>query len=78
MTGQMCWLSNSVKDGETGLNLRLEPHHPWKIYTFFSSLAVRNYNISNGSKRWATYQKLLRAVWTVITTEEAKSSWKQK
>jgi hypothetical protein len=78
MSGQMCWLANGIKYGKTTLHLRLESHHPWKPYTLFPGIAVRDYNIPRGSKGWATFQKLLKAGWTLIPTVEVRKSFEPK
>lgn len=71
MSGQMCWLSSFGKDGEKILHLRLEPSKPWQPYTAYPMYSVADYKIPGGSKGWATYQKLLKAGWTLIPTAQA-------
>ncbi|HEY9601758.1 MAG TPA: hypothetical protein V6C85_09125 [Allocoleopsis sp.] len=73
MLGQMCWLSQLGEAGEKILHLRTSPHHPWQPYTAFSTLAIPDYRIPGGSKGWATYQKLLKAGWTLVPTAQANS-----
>lgn len=72
MLGQMCWLSQ-LGGGEKILHLRTSPHQPWQSYTAFSTFAVPDYKIPGGSKGWATYQKLLKAGWTLVPTAQANS-----
>lgn len=72
MTGQLCWLSQFESDEEMVLHLRLESHQSWKPYTAYPGLRVPDYPIPRGSKGWATYQKLLKAGWTLIPTASAK------
>lgn len=72
MAGQMCWLAKFGTDGQKILHLRLEPHQPWQPYTAFPEYAVADYNVPGGSKGWATYQKLLKASWALLPSQEAK------
>lgn len=71
MSGQMCWLSQSGTDGTKILHLRLAPGQPWQPYTACREYAAADYRIPGGSKGWATYQKLMKAGWTLIPTAEA-------
>lgn len=71
MHRQMCWLSMSSQDGEKILYLRLAPNEPWRPYTVFPQHAVPDYKIDGGSKGWATYQKLLKADWTLVASKQA-------
>jgi hypothetical protein len=73
MTAQMCWLAKMGGDGEKILHLRLEPNQPWKPYKAFPMIAVPDYPIPGGSKGWATYQKLFKAGWTLVSSDQAKS-----
>lgn len=66
MTGQMCWLPAFGSDGDKILHLRTSPSKPWRPYTAHPEYSVPDYRIPRGSKGWATYQKLLRANWTLI------------
>jgi len=74
MTGQMCWLPKFGGDGQLVLHLRLEPYHPWKLYTQFPRLAVPDYRVPGASKGFATSQKLLAAGWTLVPTDQASST----
>jgi hypothetical protein len=74
MAGQICWLPKFGSNGKLALHLRLEPYHPWKPHTAFPHLCVADYPIPNGSKGWATCQKLLAAGWMVVPTERARES----
>ncbi|PSB41507.1 hypothetical protein [Chamaesiphon polymorphus] len=74
MAGQICWIPKFGSKGQLALHLRLEPYHPWKPHTAFPHLCVPDYLIPNGSKGWATCQKLLRAGWTIISTEQARQA----
>jgi hypothetical protein len=74
MAGQLCWLPQFGGNGQLTLYLRQEPHHPWKSYTHFHGLCVPDYPIPNGSKGWATSQRLLQAGWTVVPAEQARRS----
>lgn len=74
MTGYMCWLPKLGSNGDKILHLRLKPHEPWKPYTAFPHYSVPDYRIPGGSKGWATYQKLLKAGWTLVASAEAYGS----
>jgi hypothetical protein len=74
MSGQMCWLSQQEELGEKVLYVRTQPHQPWQPYTAHPQLAVPDYNIPNGSKGWATYQKLLRDGWTLVPNAKVPES----
>ncbi|RCJ25460.1 hypothetical protein A6S26_16965 [Nostoc sp. ATCC 43529] len=71
MHRQMCWLPKSGGDGEKILFLQTEPGQPWRPYTAFGHFAVPDYPIPGGSKGWATYQKLLKAGWTLVHSARA-------
>jgi hypothetical protein len=73
MTGQLCWIARFGGNGEKILHLRLEPSQPWKPYTFFPGLAVPDYPIPRGSKGWATCQRLLKADWKLIPSDQAQT-----
>lgn len=68
---RMCWLSKSGESGQKILHLQTAPNEPWRPYTFFRQLAVPDYKIPGGSKGWATYQKLLKAGWTIVPSARA-------
>ena len=71
MTGQMCWLSCFGTNEEKILHLRPDPNQPWQPYTT-SRHAIPDYPIPGGSKGWATYQRLIKAGWTLIPTAQAR------
>lgn len=71
MSGQMCWLSKAGTESEKLLHLRLQPHQSWMPYTAFPNYSVPDYQIPGGSQGWATYQKLMKAGWTLIPTAQA-------
>ncbi|MBC6434208.1 hypothetical protein FM036_27750 [Nostoc sp. HG1] len=71
MHQQMCWLPKSGGNGEKILYLQTEPNQPWRPYTAFRGLTVPDYQIPGGSKGWATYQKLLKAGWTLVPSTRA-------
>ncbi|MBW4488246.1 MAG: hypothetical protein KME12_10705 [Trichocoleus desertorum ATA4-8-CV12] len=73
MTRQMCWLPVGQKDDEKLLHLRMQPHQPWQPYQSFPQYAVPDYQVPGGSKGWATYQRLLREGWTLVSTATAQS-----
>ncbi len=72
MAGQMCWLSRSGDDGEKILHLQTQIDRSWRPYTAFPQFAVTDYRVPGGSKGWATYQKLLKAGWTLVPSARAK------
>lgn len=71
MHRRMCWLSKSGDNGVKILHLQTSPNEPWRPYTAFGQYAVPDYQIPGGSKGWATYQKLLKAGWTLIPSARA-------
>ena len=71
MHRRMCWLSKSGENEEKILHLQTSPNEPWRPYTAFRQYAVPDYEIPGGSKGWATYQKLLKAGWTLIPSARA-------
>jgi hypothetical protein len=71
MLKQMCWLPVNGPNSEKVLHLRTQPHQPWQPYTLCPQYAAPDYEIAGGSKGWATYQKLLRAGWTLVATNTA-------
>jgi hypothetical protein len=73
MSGQMCWLPSLGGDTEKVLHLRNYPNQPWQPYTAFSRYAVPDYRVPGGSKGWATYQKLLKAGWTLVNSAQANN-----
>lgn len=73
MTGQMCWLSSFGHDGTKILHIRTSPSQPWQSYTTFRG-AVPDYEIPGGSKGWATYQKLLREGWQLVSSAEGQAT----
>lgn len=72
MPRQMCWLSKSGTDDEKILHLQTAPHEPWQPYTAFPQYAAPDYREPDGSKGWATYQKLIKAGWTLVPSSQAK------
>lgn len=74
MAGQLCWLPKFGSNGKLALHLRLEPYHPWKPHTAFPHLCCGDYPIPNGTKGWATSQKLLAAGWTIVPTDRGRES----
>jgi hypothetical protein len=71
MVKRMCWLS-PTPDAEKILYLQLSANEPWQPYTAFRQFAVPDYPIPSGSKGWATYQKLLKAGWTLVHSSRAQ------
>lgn len=72
MAGQMCWLSRFGDDGEKILHLQTQTDRSWRPYTAYPQIAVPDYRIPGGSKGWATYQKLMKAGWTLVPSARAK------
>lgn len=72
MIRRMCWLSKSGADGEKILHLQTLPNESWRPYTAFPQYAIPDYLIPGGSKGWATYQKLLKAGWTLVPSSRAQ------
>jgi hypothetical protein len=68
----MCWLSKFSGDGEKILHLQIATGQPWRPYTAFRQFSVPDYPIPGGSKGWATYQKLLKAGWTLVPSARAE------
>lgn len=63
----MCWLCQSSGDGEKILYLRLSPYEAWQPYYSLPKISVPDYrDFPNGSKGWATCQKLLKAGWKLL------------
>jgi hypothetical protein len=75
MIGQMSWLPALNFDGDKILHLRTNPSQPWRPYTACPEYAVPDYRVPLGSKGWATYQKLLRAKWTLIPSDQAAQNF---
>jgi hypothetical protein len=71
MQRQMCWISKTSGDGDKILYLQVSPGQPWRPYTAFPQFSVPDYQIPGGSKGWATYQKLLKAGWTLVPSARA-------
>lgn len=72
MRGQMCWLSQLGANGEKILHLQTAPDQPWQPYTALRQYAVPDYRVPGGSKGWATYQKLMKAGWTLVPSARAQ------
>jgi len=78
MTGQLCWIpkfGSFGNDKTLTLHLRLNPYDSWKPHTAYPGLCVPDYLISNGSKGWATSQKLIQAGWVCVPTKEARRTY---
>jgi len=69
---RMCWLSKSDGSEEKILYLQTGPNEPWRPYTACPQYAEPDHQIQGGSKGWATFQKLLKAGWTLIPSARAK------
>lgn len=74
MFGQMCWLSKLGDDGEKILHLRTKLSDPWLPYTALLAFSISDYKVPHGSKGWATYQKLMKAGWTLVPTAQAHAA----
>jgi hypothetical protein len=71
MPGEMCWLPVFGTDGDKILHLRTNSNQSWQPYTACSEFSVPDYKIPQGTKGWATYQKLRREKWTLIPSDQA-------
>jgi hypothetical protein len=74
MSGQLCWMpkiGSWKSEGTLVLHLRPSSSQPWKPYTAYPGLCIPDYPVPNGSKGWATSQRLLKAGWTIIPTKDA-------
>ena len=70
MLKQMAWLSAGEADGAKILHLRIAPHQSWQPYTTFPEYAVPDYPGENGSRGFATFQKLIREGWEVMRNNQ--------
>jgi hypothetical protein len=70
MSGQMCWLNKFGSDHKV-LHLRLQAHHPWKLYSLMPGLSVPDYDVPGGSKGMATFHSLNKAGWQIVATQDA-------
>lgn len=73
MVKEMCWLSPLGSNSAKILHLRTTPNAPWRPYTAFPQFAVPDYQIPKGSKGWATYQKLFKAGWNLLPSNDTNS-----
>ena len=71
MQGRMCWLSRDGEDSEKILHLQTETSQGWRPYTTFPQFAAPDHALPGSSKGLATFQKLLKAGWTVVPTNMA-------
>jgi hypothetical protein len=71
MLKQMCWMPLLGNDGTKVLHLRTEAQGPWRPYQSCPQ-AIPDHPIPNGSKGWATYQKLRQEGWTLLSLEMAR------
>jgi hypothetical protein len=70
---EMCWLPCNENKLKIVLHLREYPDRPWKMYTD-SPHFVPDYKVPGGSEGWATFQKLRKIGWTIISSDRAKVS----
>lgn len=75
MLREMCWLSPLGTNSAKILHLRTSSGDPWRPYTAFPQFCVPDHNVPGGSKGWATYQKLLRSGWTIVSSDAATSTF---
>lgn len=73
MVKEMCWLSPLGSTGAKILHLRTAPNEPWRPYTAFPQFAAPDYQVPKGSKGWATYQKLFKAGWKLLPSNDTSS-----
>lgn len=74
MLKQMCWLPMMGTSGEKMLHLRTSPNEAWRPYKAFPQYAEPDHQEPGGSKGWATYQKLMKAGWNLMPTNEEQPS----
>lgn len=72
MAGQMCWLPTFGTNGQKILHLKLASNEGWRPYTAFPQYAAPDYREPDGSKGWATYQKLTKAGWKLVPSSEVQ------
>lgn len=72
MVQKMCWLRKSGANAEIILYLQTVSTEPWQIYTAFPQYAVPDFREPGGSKGWATYQKLIKAGWSLVSSAQAQ------
>jgi len=70
MAKQMCWLPKSSDDRQKILHLQPNANDSWRPYTCYPHLCMPDHRIPNGSKGWATYQKLRKAGWELIPSPQ--------
>ncbi|MBE9116317.1 hypothetical protein IQ249_10450 [Lusitaniella coriacea LEGE 07157] len=70
MLKQMCWLPTAGTQGTKILHLRTNPIQGWRPYTSFPEYAVRDYPDRDGSKGFATFQKLNAQGWQLIPSSQ--------
>ena len=68
MLRQMAWLSPTDQDDAKILHLRTSASQSWQPYTAFPTYAVPDYPIENVSKGFATYQKLIKEGWVLLSS----------
>ncbi|NJL61776.1 MAG: hypothetical protein HC903_08040 [Methylacidiphilales bacterium] len=69
MQKRMCWLPNfGEENGQKILHLQIDAHESWRPYTTFPQFSVPDYRIPGGSKGMATFQKLLKEGWEVVSS----------
>ena len=71
MLKEMCWLSRLGSNEAKILHLRTNAYEPWRPYTAFPQFAVPDHNIPQGSKGWATFQKLRQEGWCLVPSNQA-------
>lgn len=64
---EMCWMG--PEDQAKILHLRINGE--WKPYHSCGSLAVADYEISGGSRGYATMQSLLKKGWKLVSTQQS-------
>ena len=72
MVGRMCWLPLAGTTGKRILHLQTASNQPWKPYTRFPEFAVPDYQLIGVSEGMATYQKLFKAGWKVVSVTEVQ------
>jgi hypothetical protein len=69
MQKRMCWLPKfGEENGQKILHLQIESEASWRPYTAFPQFSVPDHRIPGGSKGMATFQKLLKEGWEVVSS----------
>ena len=72
MLKQMAWLPSGEGDSTKILYLRTDSTQPWQPYSAFPEYSVADYDIDieGASQGFATFQKLLREGWSLVSSNQ--------